>query len=459
LLTSTESTPIEQSYSYRHAAHPFWITPKEFDFLKDLGQHLLSFYQAANRLYLDSAQGIAPRSVSEYLDTGKPASIIAYDRMGRFSDGLPGIIRPDLILTDPTDSVGGAPPAYGMVATELDSVPGGMGQTLWLAQQYPQQPLIGGRHGMRNGFIQMIHALSPKRNPVLAIIVSEESRSYFSEMAFLGEECNKAGLETVVAPPEAVSFQEEGVFVTSEKKCHPVQILYRFFELFDLKNVPQSEPILQAAVQGQMIITPPPKAHLEEKMLFAFLHHPALKSFWVNQMGHETMTVITKLFPKTWILHSSFPISNFVIGDRVISNFHELGQLGQKARRLIIKPSGFSEIAWGSRGVRVGHDLPEEEWSQAIESALAGFHKTPYVLQPFHKGRRVKMEYIDPTTNQPVPMEGRVRLSPYYFIDKQEAILGGVLATVCPLNKKLIHGMSEAIMAPCAIGKRDDEII
>ncbi len=452
-MTSTESVPIEQSYSYRHAVHPFWITPKELDFLKDLGHHLLSFYQAANRLYLDSTQGIAPKSVAEYLDTGKPASIIAYGRMGRFSDCLPGIIRPDLILTDPNDG------AEGMVATELDSVPGGIGQTLYLAHQYPKQPLIGGRHGMRNGFIQMIHALSPKRNPILAIVVSEESKSYFPEMAFLGEECNKAGLETVVAPPDAVSFREDGVFVASEKKPYPVQVFYRFFELFDLNNVPQSAQILQAAINGQIVITPPPKAHLEEKMLFAFLHHPALKSFWVNQMGHETMSIITRLFPKTWILHPSFPVSNFMIGDRVISSFNELGQLGQKARRLIIKPSGFSELAWGSRGVRVGHDLPEEEWKQAIESALAHFHQTPYVLQPFHKGRRVKMEYTDPTTNQFVSMEGRVRLSPYYFIDKQEVVLGGVLATVCPLNKKLIHGMSEAIMAPCAIGKRDDEII
>jgi hypothetical protein len=27
--------------------------------------------------------------------------------------------------------------------------------------------------------------------------------------------------------------------------------------------------------------------------------------------------------------------------------------------------------------------------------------------------------------------------------------LGGVLATVCPADKKILHGMPDAVMAPC----------
>jgi len=30
-----------------------------------------------------------------------------------------------------------------------------------------------------------------------------------------------------------------------------------------------------------------------------------------------------------------------------------------------------------------------------------------------------------------------------------EVALGGILATLVPSDKKIIHGMSEAIMAPC----------
>jgi hypothetical protein len=29
--------------------------------------------------------------------------------------------------------------------------------------------------------------------------------------------------------------------------------------------------------------------------------------------------------------------------------------------------------------------------------------------------------------------------------------LGGILATVCPADKKILHGMSEAVMAPCRL--------
>jgi hypothetical protein len=50
-----------------------------------------------------------------------------------------------------------------------------------------------------------------------------------------------------------------------------------------------------------------------------------------------------------------------------------------------------------------------------------------------------------------VSMPGRARLSPYYFVAGGKAELAGVLATVCPLDKKIIHGMRDAVMLPCAV--------
>ena len=51
-------------------------------------------------------------------------------------------------------------------------------------------------------------------------------------------------------------------------------------------------------------------------------------------------------------------------------------------------------------------------------------------------------------------MKGRARLCPYYFVsgdgDSARPQLGGVLATICPADKKIIHGMTEAIFAPCS---------
>jgi hypothetical protein len=54
-----------------------------------------------------------------------------------------------------------------------------------------------------------------------------------------------------------------------------------------------------------------------------------------------------------------------------------------------------------------------------------------------------------------VPMKGRARLCPYYFVhgdgEAARPHLGGVLATIVPADKKIVHGMSEAILAPCSV--------
>jgi hypothetical protein len=48
-------------------------------------------------------------------------------------------------------------------------------------------------------------------------------------------------------------------------------------------------------------------------------------------------------------------------------------------------------------------------------------------------------------------MEGRLRLCPYYFVDEseKESNLHGILATLCPADKKIIHGMKDAALLPC----------
>ena len=48
-------------------------------------------------------------------------------------------------------------------------------------------------------------------------------------------------------------------------------------------------------------------------------------------------------------------------------------------------------------------------------------------------------------------MRGRVRLSPYYFVEGRKAKLSGALATIVPADKKLLHGMRDAILAPTGV--------
>src|SRR5207245_2291145 len=343
---------------------PFLLTSADLSAIQSLGPHLLRFTHALNRLYYESVRGAQPTWVADYLDQGKPPDLIAYARMNRFHTALPGVIRPDLILTED-----------GFMISELDSVPGGIGLTGCMGQAYADLgwPIIGERDGMVAGFAQMIRSLphdQPNKPLQLAIVVSEEAKDYRPEMLWLAARLREAGLPAQTVSPEDVIFTEEGLFLA-----------------------------------GSTPMPVPP--------------HAVIPGLTVD--GHS------------------------------VSDWKVLASLGQKGRRFVIKPSGFSELAWGSRGVSVGHDLPQTEWAAALEAALASFHRVPRILQEFRKGRRVAVSYHDPVKDEIVPMPGRVRLSPYYFIAGDHVELAGILATVCPLDKKLIHGMPEAVMAPCAL--------
>ena len=102
-------------------------------------------------------------------------------------------------------------------------------------------------------------------------------------------------------------------------------------------------------------------------------------------------------------------------------------------------------------------DLPQADWAAAVDEAISGFGKLSFVLQRYEKPRLVEAVWFDFDKNEPVPMKGRVRLCPYYFVigegDAARAQIGGILATMVPADKKIIHGMTDAILAPCVISR------
>lgn len=309
----------------------------------------------------------------------------------------------------------------------------------------------------------MIRDLLGNRTGCLAIVVSEEAKDYRAEMIWLADQLRARGLSAYCVNPRDLRFTEEGLWVRGDGGSElSVSVLYRFFELFDLKNVPKSELIMYSAKKDKTLVTPPFKPALEEKLAFALLHHPILTPFWKKELGDETFDLLTAVMPRTWILDPrplppSAIIPHLTLGGRAISDWRALANGTQKERRYVIKPSGFSELAWGSRGVAVGHDLPQAEWSSALDTALASFPTTPYILQEFHKGRQFELSYFDGQRDGIVPMAGRARLSPYYFVSGGRAELAGILATVCSPEKKIIHGMKDAIMAPCALASHARE--
>ena len=434
---------------WRISPEPFALSQKTLERIEIIGKDLLLFYRGLNSLYNRSARGTAPAFIADYLDQGKPEQIVRLARQNRFKQELPGIIRPDLILTED-----------GFAASELDSVPGGMGFVGAMGETYCKLGMesVGGAHGIPTGFAHMLQAATGKDHPSVAIVVSDESGDYRPEMRWLADALRRMDIINAhVCQPQDLIFTEEAMFVRLEEHHEEkIDAIYRNFELFDLMNIPKQELMLYAARHNRVKMTPPPKANLEEKSAFALFHDPALEKLWQAEIGKDTFARLKTLFPQTWILDPRpVPPQAFIHGLQAagapVNDWLQLADLGKSERDYVIKPSGFSELAWGSRGVRVANDLPKEEWTATIEEALREYRKTPRILQRFHKGKRIRQNYFDRKAGEVRTFEGRVRLCPYYFVVRETVELGGILATVAPADKRLIHGMTDAVMAPCIV--------
>lgn len=436
---------------------PFPLDAALAALLQDLGEALAAFYRASNDLYLRAG----PEWVREYLDIGKSEDLIRHARMNYQKRAVPRVIRPDILLTDD-----------GPVITELDSVPGGMGHLDCLSAAYGEAGLdvLGSARGMRDGFAAMIRDAAGDDDPVCAIVVSEESADYLPEMTYLAGELRRAGLRAWTIGPRDVSFTDEGLFIEPEGERLRVDVVYRFFELFDLMNIPKSELISYAARHRTVVVTPPYKPFLEEKLLLALAHSELLEDSWRRLLGDSHYELLRRTLAPSWILDNRpvpphAVISGFRWRGRPIRDWREIADATQKERRLVIKPSGFSPLAWGSRGVKVGHDMSQEDWAQAVEDALASFDTTARVLQSFRDTSLVRVKYGDGALRQAQgggsvrEMTARVRLCPYYFVTGDEARLSGVLATACPKDKKLIHGMVDAVMMPCRIQTESEKAV
>ena len=383
--------------------------------IRELGPALRVFQRACNRLYFDEEHAW----VARLLDLGKPPRVVALGRNPRWHDALPRVLRPDLVLTE-----------TGVTISELDSLPGGIGLTAWLNETYAAlgQDVIGGATGMVDAFAAAF--------PGEDMLISRESGDYVPEMAWLAGRLGRR----VLRPWEVEPYELNGASI------------YRFFELFDLANVENADVMLRMAERGELSFTPPIKAFLEEKLWLALFWSPALSDFWKRELGTATRELLQKCIPMGWVV-DPVPLPPFAVWPKLdIQDWREMKTFGGKQRQLVLKISGFSERGWGSRGVFIGHDLSQEQWGAAIDEALASFPVNPFVLQEFHRARVVTHPAWNEEQQATRAMQSRVRLCPYYFATSDEdddPALGGVLATVCPADKKILHGMRDAMMLPC----------
>src|SRR5947208_4514315 len=211
------------------------------------------------------------------------------------------------------------------------------------------------------------------------VVISPESATYRPEMEWIAARLNQTNIEDEASPWRVVSAEN---YEPKDGRA-----VYRFFELFDLPNIPGIEKTLHANARGRVTITPPIKPYLEEKMWFAlFWLHP-LREFWRRELGEKYFIKLREAIPYSWLLDPTPLPQHAVIPRLEIHDWREAAKFSQKDRDLLLKISGFSPLGWGSRGIALGSDLAHAEWEKRIDNALATFDSSPTIMQRFHKGR------------------------------------------------------------------------
>jgi len=295
--------------------------------------------------------------------------------------------------------------------------------------------------------------------PLIALVVSEEAGTYRPEMQWLAQQLQAQGRRVFCLRPEEIFPLGGAAFFDVEGNPEKIDVIYRFFELFDLGNIPAAQFIFDAWAAGEVALAPPIRHFQEEKLALALFHHHRLQDYWAEALSRRSLVLLRDLIPPSWVMDPApLPPGAVLdgphVGGRALADWRDLGDASQKERDLIIKISGFHETAWGARSVVLGSDCSREEWREAVNRAVELAPTHLHVLQTYQKPRRLQHPVYRAGAGEPfaaVDAQGRVRLCPYYFVVGGEARLSGALATFCPPDKKIIHGMQDAALLPCRI--------
>ena len=462
IRSSLAAQPLFEDKTWRLSPDAWPLTPDQVAQLEAIGAACFEFHQALETLYLRSVAGknllrnkplVAPW-VADYLDRGKPPPLIEHARDPKNRGAFPLVLRPDLLLTD-----------EGFVLTELDSVPGGIGLTAFLNRLYSgtaaPSDILGADDAMIKNFHAALAALRPEqRNPSIALVVSDEAATYRPEMEWLAHQLQLQGRRVFCLKPEDIFPLENALFFDVEGNPEKIDIIYRFFELFDLENIRTQRFIFEAWKAGEVAIAPPMRPFQEEKLALALFHHHLLQDFWAEALSGRALKLLRALIPVSWIMDPAPLPPGAVLdgpraGGRALNDWRDLTNASQKERDLIIKISGYHETAWGARSVLLGSDCSREEWQQGVERAVGLAPANLHVLQVYKKPRRIEHAlYEVREAGAPAVASakaGRLRLCPYYFLIDGQPRLSGALATFCPPDKKIIHGMQDAALLPCSV--------
>src|SRR5439155_2896815 len=169
--------------------------------------------------------------------------------------------------------------------------------------------VLGGPDGMLHGFAGIFGAA-----PAVHVVVSEEAATYRPEMAWL---CQQLG--------PRFKMEDPGFDAPADGDA-----VYRFFELFDLANVPGAKKLFALAEERRIRLTPPPKPIFEEKLLFALLWNRHLQTFWRQHLGESFFARMLKWAPYSWIVDPAPLPPQAAIPKLELTDWQQLKALSQR---------------------------------------------------------------------------------------------------------------------------------
>ena len=280
IRSSLSAQPLFEDKTWQLSPEAWPLKAEQLTQLEAIGVACLEFHQALETLYLRSVAGknllrnksLVTPWVADYLDRGKPAALIQHARDPKNRGIFPTVLRPDLLLTE-----------EGFVMTELDSVPGGIGLTAFFNRLYAggsdsgDPNIVGTGAAMIRNFYDSLTALRPDlRSPLIALVVSDEAATYRPEMQWLAGQLQLQGYRVFCLDPDEIFPLGSSLCFDVEGNPEKIDIIYRFFELFDLPNLATANFIFEAWQAGEVAIAPPMRHFQEEKLALALFHHHLL---------------------------------------------------------------------------------------------------------------------------------------------------------------------------------------
>jgi hypothetical protein len=291
---------------------------------------------------------------------------------------------------------------------------------------------------MIRNFHASLAALRPGvRNPLIALVVSDEAATYRPEMEWLAHQMQIAGQRVFCMRPEDLFPLGGALFFDVEGNPEKIDIIYRFFELFDLASIKTAPYIFEAWASGEVAIAPPMRPFQEEKLAFALFHHHLLQDYWSEALGAPVAEAPRPLIPPTWVMDPApLPPGAVLDGPGPGAARSATGATWSRRRRRsgtsssrsagsTRPPGGRGASSWaatararsGSRGRARARARPDEPARAPGLPEAARVRHSLYGRAEPHEAREA---------------DGRLRLCPYYFVVDGKARLSGGARDVLP---------------------------